>query len=480
MYRISLPPAQNPKNQVTTNHTNPMLGAVIQRVKDWISPADALKTIQTVTVPVAHTAATVSTTLTPQQAAGAGRTPVLRVSKLIMVTAENNNKYYEMREQADGTFTVEYGRIGGTKAVATYPVHQWDKKFREKVAKGYVDQTHLFAVQGPSTDASSIKDEAVRGLISRLMELANRSISQNYVVTADQVTRKQVERAQEILDELASMLKQDLDPQEFNARLIELFKIIPRKMGKVNDHLLKIKPTDPDALRQLHNQVAGEQDTLDVMRGQVELNEQQAGPDEAPKDLLAGMNLTVAPVTDDRVITLIKRMMGTDADKFDAAFSVRQELTQTAFDAHISQSHNPKTQLLWHGSRSENWMSILKSGLVLRPANAVINGKMFGHGIYFADQFSKSLNYTSLHGATWARGNQREGYLAIYEVHVGEQLELTQHEGWHMSLNQEVLHKINRRYDSVFARRGISLLKNEYIVYTQAQCTVRYMVRIKI
>ncbi len=37
--------------------------------------------------------------------------PVLRVAKLIMVTANNNNKFYEMREQSDGTFKVTYGRV---------------------------------------------------------------------------------------------------------------------------------------------------------------------------------------------------------------------------------------------------------------------------------------------------------------------------------------------------------------------------------
>lgn len=315
--------------------------------------------------------------------------------------------------------------------------------------------------------------------MTRLLELANQSIHQNYVVTAQQVTRKQVETAQRLLDELADMAAVGLDIDAFNYKLLDLFKTIPRKMGKVHEHLVQqVRPSD-DELNQIHDRLSSEQDTLDVMRGQVELAQSNTAPDQPPVSLLETLNLTMEPVADSRILTLIKRMMGPDADKFDAAFSVQQAHTQAAFDTYVGQQKNRKTQLLWHGSRSENWLSILKTGLILRPANAVITGKMFGYGIYFADQFSKSLNYTSLHGSVWTKGNHKEGYLAIYEVHVGKQLVVNQHENWHMQLDTDRLKKIDSRYDSVFAQRGVSLLKNEFIVYNQAQCTIRYMVKIK-
>jgi poly [ADP-ribose] polymerase len=452
-----------------------MLNGFLQQLTSWSNPAVALQQIKSPT-----NLPTDKPSTKPATRPVAAQTQSLRVAKLIMVTAENNNKFYEMRENDNGTFTVQYGRVGGTHSTATYPLAQWDKKFREKVAKGYVDQTHLFAQSTTATDVSTIDNPDVRGLMTRLLELANRSIFQNYVVTAQQVTRKQVETAQRLLDELASLVAVGLDTDTYNRKLLDLFKTIPRKMGKVNEHLVVQTPQSTDDLQPLHDRLASEQDTLDVMRGQVELTQSDDTPDQAPPSLLESLNLTVEPVTDERVLTLIKRMMGPDADKFDAAFSVRQAYTQVAFDTYVSQQTNRKTQLLWHGSRSENWLSILKTGLVLRPANAVITGKMFGYGIYFADQFSKSLNYTSLHGSTWAKGTQREGYLAIYEVHVGEQLVVTQHENWHTQLDTDRLKKIDAKYDSVFAQRGVSLLKNEFIVYNPAQSTIRYMVKIKV
>ncbi|MGM9507007.1 ADP-ribose polymerase [Larkinella sp. GY13] len=449
-----------------------MLTNLLQRVTNYVTPAASLKNIQS----------PASTLMSTDSSAKPVDTTAkkLRTVKLIMVTAENNNKYYEMHEQQDDTFTVHYGRIGGAKSVATYPMVQWDRKIREKVTKGYVDQTHLYAEKSAVTDASTIANPDVRGLMSRLMEFANQSIYQNYVVTAQQVTRKQVETAQQLLNELAALVVMNVDTNRYNRKLLDLFKVIPRKMGKVSQHLLAQTPETADDLQSLHDQLACEQDTLDVMRGQVELSQSKEGPDQTPATLLEMLNLTVEPVTDKRVLTLIKRMMGQDADKFDAAFIVQQAATQTAFDAYVRHRANPKTQLLWHGSRSENWLSILKTGLLLRPANAVITGKMFGYGIYFADQFSKSLNYTSLHGSVWANGKQKEGYLGIYEVHVGQAMKVTKHEPHYMQLDDDSLKRIHSKYDSVFAQRGASLLKNEFIVYNQAQCTIRYMVRIKL
>lgn len=61
---------------------------------------------------------------------------------LVMVTTNNNNKYYEMIPNGD-SFTVKYGRIGASAQVTSYNASQFDKKYNEKIKKGYVDQTEL-------------------------------------------------------------------------------------------------------------------------------------------------------------------------------------------------------------------------------------------------------------------------------------------------------------------------------------------------
>eukprot|EP01137_Pigoraptor_chileana_P007922 Opistho-2@54117 len=60
-------------------------------------------------------------------------------------------------------------------------------------------------------------------------------------------------------------------------------------------------------------------------------------------------------------------------------------------------------QLLWHGSRSTNFVGILSTGLRIAPPEAPVTGYMFGKGIYFADMVSKSANYCFATGRPTAK-----------------------------------------------------------------------------
>ena len=88
--------------------------------------------------------------------------------------------------------------------------------------------------------------------------------------------------------------------------------------------------------------------------------------------------------------------MGKDSGKFHRALKVTSARTQQAYGDYVAKSNDPKTVLFWHGSRNENWLSIMKSGLVLRPANAIITGKTLGYGLYLTDKLRKLLNYSLL------------------------------------------------------------------------------------
>jgi poly [ADP-ribose] polymerase len=398
-----------------------------------------------------------------------------------MVTADNNNKYYEMKENADGlTFTVTYGRVGATATTQTYPIKEWDKKYREKVNKGYKDQTHLFAETKDDIKLADIEDEEVERLINELIRYANKSISNNYNVTAEQVTRKQVSEAQRILDELVAKIQMNMDIHSFNRLLLDLYQVIPRRMSHVNNHLAKSSATQ-DALDEIEKKLSEEQATLDVMRGQVEVNEKKKEAlEESTKqiNLLEAMGLEIETVTDTATINMIKNLMQDDAPKFARAYRVKNLKSQKSFETFLEKKENKTLELFWHGSRNENWISILETGLVLRPANAVITGKMFGYGLYFADKFRKSLNYTSLRGSYWTSGSADKGFLALYDVHVGRAFHIKHHQSWCYELTEENLKK-KGNYDSLFAEGGADLKNNEYIVYNQAQCTVRYLVEVR-
>lgn len=77
-----------------------------------------------------------------------------------------------------------------------------------------------------------------------------------------------------------------------------------------------------------------------------------------------------------------------------------------------------KRELLFHGTRVCNWISILNKGLMLNPSSLAdsITGKMFGNGIYWANCASKSLQYC---------GVANRVCLGIAEVAVGNELQCT-------------------------------------------------------
>lgn len=101
---------------------------------------------------------------------------------------------------------------------------------------------------------------------------------------------------------------------------------------------------------------------------------------------------------------------------------------------------------------------------------------MFGDGIYFADKAQKSIGYSSLRGSYWTKGGDDKAFLALFDVHVGNQKEILHHTSNCYSLCQSVMDK--EGYDSVFAKGGADLRNNEYIIYNGAQCTVSHLVEI--
>ena len=243
----------------------------------------------------------------------------LRTARLIMVSAHNNNKFYEMKELADGTFQASYGRVGSSASSMTYPIVQWDKKLKEKLRKGYVDQTYLFATETTDTGLSSIEHPGVKELMAFLMRAARQSIRHNYHVSADQVTPLQIDQAQAILDQLVTLVPKGKKVKTFNELLLNLYQIIPRKMTRVQDHLVKQLNNQADR-KTVDELLASEQATLDVMRGQVKVNAQRKGQEEETKqDLLQTMGLRIEPVTEEDSIQNIRKMMGRDARKFSSS-----------------------------------------------------------------------------------------------------------------------------------------------------------------
>lgn len=418
--------------------------------------------------------------------------PGKQVKKLICVSADNNNKYYNLFEQNDGTFIAQYGRIKGTEVTHTYSMCEWDKIYRSKTKKGYQDVTHLYTeavaqkiddAGNNSTQVAAIQNAMVKQLFDDLQAFAKKTVQANYTVSQDDVTQAQVDEAQNIINKISVAMTNSTNKDELNGLLLNLYTIIPRKMDNVRNYLLRDYTTKND-IKLAHDLIDNEQKLLDTMAGQVamikkqrESAEKSKDPAEAKKttDMLELLGLEVAEANP-KEIEVIKKMMGPNASQFRKAFKVINKKTEKQFTSFVESAKNKKTEMFWHGSRNENWFNILQTGLLIRPSGAVHTGSMFGDGIYGANKAQKSVGYTSLSGSCWARGSANKAYLALFDFHVGNQKNITHHSSDCYTLNKSKLNKDG--FDSVYAHGGADLRNDEFIVYDAAQVTVRFIVEI--
>lgn len=397
---------------------------------------------------------------------------------LIMCSAKNNNKYYNLFPEGD-MVRCEYGRVDATKTTTYYPISKFESQVKSKIKKGYIDVTDLkkdlveeISTANPESPYKEIENAAIRAIVEKLQSLARETIQKNYTVKASAVTQDMVDAAQKIIDDLANC---NATVEEFDDKLLKLFTVIPRKMGNVRDYLAS-KPEEFSKI------ISKEQDLLDVMRGQIyvkpEVEPTTDVVEKKQQTILEELGLEMEETTADDV-ALIKTLMNESADKFRKAWRVKNVKTQERFDKFVAENDIKDTRLLFHGSRSENWFSIIKTGLMIRPSNAVYTGSMFSDGIYFAPKCQKSIGYTSLSGSYWAHGGNNTAYMALFEVAYGTPYVIYQHDSSCYHLNYDVLQNKNPKCNCLHAKADKGMLRNDEIVfYRNDQMTIKYLIEI--
>jgi len=127
----------------------------------------------------------------------------------------------------------------------------------------------------------------------------------------------------------------------------------------------------------------------------------------------------------------------------------------------------------WHGTRRANMIGITTKGLLIRPSGVVHAGSMYGDGIYWATQSTKSINYCDVRGSYWAQGNNKTAYLFLADIAFGN-YKYANRASFYTKQSISPAH-------SVFARGGMSgVINDEIITYTPSgrgqQHCLRYII----
>lgn len=397
-----------------------------------------------------------------------------RFVKLIMVTADNRNKYYEMSwDGKTSDFQVKYGRVEATAVTGSYPISDWESIYKSKVKKGYKDVTEYVTTDAVSDTASDpvklskISDNKVEEFMSLMKRYTDGLVAKTYSVKAISVTQAQVDSAQKCIDTLLAL---DQENKKFtgaaNDLLVELYTVIPRRMGKVQDYLLPNINFDKT--------MDQEQANLDAMASQVAMLKPKASKKDKKvkkevKTLLDVLGITMIQDKNNPDIDYLIKQVG-GRNKVEAIFKVNKPVEDAVFDSWVKKAKDKSTRILIHGTKCTSVIPILEIGLKIRPAgNFQFSGKAYGDGNYFSEVVAKSMGYT---------GYNNDHVLLVYEVHVGNPFTYS---GWYRGNSFPLTYKelSSRGFDSTYVKAGNGLANSEIIAYTEQQNRIKYIIWLK-
>lgn len=359
------------------------------------------------------------------------------------------NKIFRMLS-TENRIDVEFGHIGNKLYKKSYPLSVWDEIYQEKIKCGYVDQTGLLNNNNVVTLKLS-QTESINEVLENLRAISRQMISDNYRGNMVNVSEEAINKSKELLKKLE--ITENV--YDFNSILFELFSMIPRKMNNVIQNTAK----DQDDFYKIIER------ENDLLRNLQVLKTDSVSPD---------IPIICRECTSDE-ITKIRSMLDTSSlRKFKRAWSVNNPEIDQKFSSYMKKNNIKKTRELFHGSRSENWWSILTTKLLLQPSNVVKSGAMFGRGIYFADKADKSMGYTSIRDSRHAAGKSDKGYLAIYEVATGHEYDVKIWKSSMTDLNESSFISEHKDCNSLHAHAGVNLINDEYIVYNENACRIKY------
>lgn len=391
----------------------------------------------------------------------------MKEAYLVMVNANNNNnKYYHMVQMNDGMFEVTYGRVGKAGQTREYPIWDWDKKYYEKIDKGYRDVTELQSAPVKEEYATSSGTEAVNELLETLHYYSSNYIKENYRVGADKVTPKMVDEAQGIIARMQKAANKS-DIMQFNWLCEELFMVIPRIIPNVKEAVAK-------ELSDMTTILEREQAKLNVMNSSVEIKKVNG------KSLADSMGIEIREVTEEEKQNILNHLDNSTKSRFVRAFRVVNAKTEKKFNDFVKKNGyaDEDIKFLYHGSRNQNWEGILSQGLKLNN-KAPKTGHMLGRGHYFSrpGNTTKSVNYTSLQSAYWNHENEKKGFIAVYKVAMKNPKHMYDYENGMNRFTQKEMDA--QGFDGVYAHKNSGFLRNdELVVYEDCRCTVRYFIEV--
>jgi poly [ADP-ribose] polymerase len=423
--------------------------------------------------------------------------------KFILVSIEkNSNKFWDVTLYDNDDVLCQWGRVGygsGSQEKTFSGVGRSfiEKKIGEKEAKGYkkidtIDtvennsQTSCVRVRG-NDNLSKIAKSQIKfssPVVERLVEYLTRKNAHNiYTATSGQVTyntsnglfqtprglvtRETVDSARKLLVKIGDFVKKkDYEGNKPREIVEQYMTYIPMNIGMGKFQFSSVFP-DQISVNQQNIILDSLESSLDNVTNTpvVKNTAEAASAKEAPKVF----DVILEVVEDKNEIKRIKNKYNStrksehSSSRFEIKVIYRVIINNVKYAFEESGKKVGNLMELYHGTQTQNCLSILKSGLRKSPpSTAYICGKLFGNGIYFAINSSKSLNYST---SFWGGSNSDRTFMFMADVALGK---------FYVPYYQES--KLPSGYDSFWAKPGKSGIQNdEIIVFKENQFNLTYL-----
>ena len=399
---------------------------------------------------------------------------------LVMVNADHNNyKFYRLKQPViGGDITASWGLIGAragemwSEKSCQYPADMFWVKYFEKTSKGYEDKSDFYIekpVETADTKPEVKEEKKKRGrprknplpvvnemsikLYALLKSFSRTAVKEQTTVTV--VTQAMIDESKRLLGEIYKTTTVN----DFNELLLQLLAVAPRKVSNVSSLLARSNSDFPKI-------ISREESLVDALEALVPASSKKVTSASVDESFDA-RNIEVFIATDKQKEQVMRHLPDDLQSKVKNVYRVIPKEQEKKFKKYLETHHIETVKQFWHGSRNENWLSIIINSLLLKP-NAVITGKMFGNGIYFAPKASKSWNYTSYHNTYWAKGNSSTAFMGLYATAYGIPLDCTCS---HHYTKSELGDK-----NCVHAHAGSQLRNDEIIFYDEAAVLLQYVV----
>jgi len=421
---------------------------------------------------------------------------------------QGHNKVWQIIVEDDGSLTTEYGRVGdnlqsttknfGSKEAALDEAERLinkklkgKKKSSSKRESVYTEVEIVGTIKPDTIAKAGVKSigksmaqliangkKEIEDLITLLDTENIHNVLDSTSLTYDKNTglfstplgvvgQKNIDAARDVLVKLKPFVEKDQWSDKTATKLVEQYMmLIPQNIGRQRPSLEALF-YGRDKKIDYHSSI------LDSLQASLDILNKPKDTDDG-KDTKNPFDISIDLVADKKEIKRITEFFESNKKQTHTSYRYKVDTVYSITIKKMKELFENKGKRLggvievWHGTRVSNILSILAKGFFIPPANAsYCCGRMFGNGLYFSDQSTKSLNYSQ---GYWSGTREKICMMFLLDVAMGKE--------YVPKSSGESLPK--KGYDSTFAKGGQSgVINNEMIVYDPVQCNPKYLISFK-